>query len=374
VLDGVVLSLLGLGLVDVVLQPSDLPLAERLAVIVLLPLPLLLRHRRPVEAMLGLQLLLVLGSAHGTHGGLGSQAWIAALASAYFVGTSRLGARAALGAGLVAVLGPQLAMALEPTRWTLQSYVSYAGMLVAAWVVGRTIRVRLAAASDARRQLARLDERRREIEERAVAAERARLARELHDVVGHSILVICIQAGAAERLAEHDEDGAREAIASARTAAATAMRELDRLSRLMPVARAADGPGLADLPALAEDPRTTGVDVELRLIVAQPVPPALGATVYRIVQEALTNVAKHAAGSAATVAIEARGDRLLVRVSNAAGEAIPQDSGGHGLRNMRERAAEHGGALVAGEDGDGGWAVTAAFPLRSAHDVATMVG
>ncbi|HEX8104827.1 MAG TPA: histidine kinase, partial [Solirubrobacteraceae bacterium] len=362
---GGVALLAALGALDQLVEPIDGPLAVRLAVAVLLPLPLLARRRRPVLAVLGLEAVLVAGSAGGILGGLAAQAYVATLIAAFMIGASPLRLPTAAAVGAAAVVLPNLAMLLEPTAWTAQSYVSYAAMLAGAWIVGRLVRDRLAAAAGTRAQLDRLDARRRAIEERAAGRERARLARELHDVLGHAILVICIQAGAAERMAERgDDSGAQEAIASARAASATALRELDRLARLTPAAPAGDtAPGLGELPALVDRVRATGVEVELRLVASEPVPDAVGAAAYRIVQEALTNAAKHAAGAPVTVGVEVGEGRLALRVANPSGEALAAAPGGHGLRSMAERAGEHGGALEAGPADGGGWTVRASLPL-----------
>ena len=371
-LDVPVALLLLLGLVDVVNQPMEAPLPVRVVFVAAVPLSLLARHRHPLVALLALEGFVVAGCAVGALGGNATQVWIAGLAACFFVGGAPLPLRLSAPAGVLAVAGPQIGMVLEDIAWSVPSYVSYIGMLAGAWVVGRIVRERLAAAAAARIELAGLEERRVDLAERAASAERARLARDLHDAVGQTILAVCVQAGAAALLAEQDEAGAREAIAASRAGASAAREELDRLTRIVPAELGDAGPGIADLPALAERLRATGGDVELRLSLAAPVPAELQAATYRIVQEALTNAAKHASGAPVTVDLRALSGRLRLAVTNDEGERIAAVSGGHGLRNMRDRAAEQGGVLHAGACAAGGWAVTATFPLAAGDRVAAV--
>lgn len=356
--------LLALGLLDQLVYAGEGPLAPRLLVAVALPLPLLLVPRRPPVALLAFEGILIAGSAHGTLGGAACQGTIGALLCAFVFGVRPWRLPVALGALVLLVAGPMLGMRVEDVDWPVQSYLAYGAWIAGTWGAGRLVRDRVAAAADVRAQLGELDARRRRAEAQAAELERARLAREIHDVVGHAVAVVCIQAGVGERLAAtRRADGVREAIVAARGAAATAARELDRLSDLLP---ADAGPGLADLSALVDRLQSGGMRVELRLVVAEPVAPALAASAHRVVQEALTNAAKHAAGAAVSVEVEARDGRLRIEVRNGAGRSMGEERGGHGLPGMRERVAEHGGTLRAGPFGGGGWSVTAWLPLDGA--------
>ncbi|MDF9813358.1 histidine kinase [Streptomyces sp. SPB162] len=211
--------------------------------------------------------------------------------------------------------------------------------------------------------------------ERAVIRERARLAREMHDTVAHHISLIAVQSGALEITARSQE--ARDAAGAVRELSRDALDELRRLVGLLrlPVTDAAgsgdqvdaagitmpSGPGLAELPALLA---TAGPTVRSR-VDARGCPAPVGQAAYRIVQESLTNVRKHATGAATDVDVRLTGGRLLVSVRNGPadgppGPALP--SGGHGLTGLRERAAQLGGTVDASAQPDGGFLVRAVLP------------
>ncbi|MFC9595968.1 sensor histidine kinase [Streptomyces sp. NPDC056944] len=207
----------------------------------------------------------------------------------------------------------------------------------------------------------------------AVAAERLRIARELHDVVAHSIGVIAIQAGVGRRVIETQPAEARNALAVIET---TSRETLAGLRRTLGALRgaAADGrpaprdpaPGLADLERLAASTADAGVRVEVRHL-GNPdgtLPPEVDLAAYRIVQESLTNVVRHAATPTCRVTVERRTDTLLVEIADD-GRGAPgaEPGGGYGLVGMRERAALLGGSLSAGPRPGGGFHVTALLPL-----------
>ncbi|MFJ4774809.1 sensor histidine kinase [Streptomyces sp. NPDC088762] len=210
----------------------------------------------------------------------------------------------------------------------------------------------------------------------AVAEERARLARDMHDSVSYHVSLITVRAGAWERTADQPES--REAAATIRQLGAATMTELRRLVGVLKEAPGGAGGrvGLREVPALIEE---SGLDVsaDLGRVLAREWPPAVQEAAYRIVQEALTNVLKHAPGSTTAVTLApARGpaaDGLLVEVRSrmpvpsarkgAAGrEPEPLPGGGHGLAGLRERARSLGGSLEAGPTADGGFLVRATLP------------
>jgi signal transduction histidine kinase len=231
--------------------------------------------------------------------------------------------------------------------------------------VFRTNRERAAIAERERDHLARL----------AAADERAFIARELHDVVAHSLAVMIAQADGASYVADTDTDQAREAM---RTVAATGREALDDMHRIVAVLRDAgdDDPrdrrsrGLAQLDTLVQRARTAGLGVEstidgeiARLSAADEL------TVFRIVQESLTNALRHAGtGTKVVVALSIEPARavLEVRDDGAGRSTAGGGGGGNGLVGMRERVAVHGGELTAGPDADSGWRVRAMIPLREA--------
>ncbi|MFG3284978.1 sensor histidine kinase [Streptomyces sp. NPDC048111] len=213
---------------------------------------------------------------------------------------------------------------------------------------------------------------------REVAAERGRIARELHDVVAHHMSVISVQAGLAGFVFASDPPTARAALA---TISGTSAEALEELRRMLQVLREAEDatpgapmPGLDRMGELVERIRAGGVPVTLRTVGApRPLAPGVELCAYRVVQEALTNVLKHAGGARAEVQLSYASHALTVSVVNAGPdpgrEAVIQDrvrsAGGHGLIGMRERAKLYGGSISIGPRSDGGFAVTLTLPTSA---------
>ncbi|MFD8973929.1 sensor histidine kinase [Streptomyces sp. NPDC059593] len=216
--------------------------------------------------------------------------------------------------------------------------------------------------------------------QRVVEEERARIARELHDVVTHNVSMMTIQAGAARMVLDRSPEQAREAIRAVEEAGRTAMSELRHVMGLLTMA--ADGPdpaadadlapppGLDRLAELTDRVRASGVPVDAE-VRGDPFPLSAGADLaaYRVVQEALTNAVKHAEGARVSVTVEFGHDRLLVEVSDTGGRARraaeADPGGGHGLLGLRERLAIYGGTLHAGGRPDGGFRVRAVIPREA---------
>ena len=211
---------------------------------------------------------------------------------------------------------------------------------------------------------------------RRLAEERLRIARELHDVLAHTISVVAVQSNVALdalAAAPPDTDDAREAMLLVRGAARQAMPELRAaLDLLRGQAGVADGrpqPGLGQLEELAAQFRDSGLAVELSVPEsARELSPLVQLTAYRIAQEALTNTLRHARARQATVRVAHEGDTLvLVVTDDGAGTAAPTDSGGFGLLGMKERAESLGGHVAAGpQTSGGGWLVQAELPWETA--------
>ena len=204
--------------------------------------------------------------------------------------------------------------------------------------------------------------------------ERLRIARELHDVVAHSMSVVAVHAGSGRMVAKEDPAAAERALG---TIEATTRSALGEMRRLLGVLRGGDGdgaatlepsPGLADLDALVEDVGRSGAHVELRVQGERTVvPPGVDLSAYRVVQEALTNVIKHAGPARAVVEVRYTDTDVTVDVTDdGRGGPATTARGGHGLVGMRERVAVHGGALDAGPRERGGFHVSARFPLGHA--------
>jgi signal transduction histidine kinase len=204
-----------------------------------------------------------------------------------------------------------------------------------------------------------------------------RIARELHDVVAHTLSVIAVHAGTGRMVADDDPAAARQALATIETATRSALVEM---RRLLGVLRGSDGdqedgrapaPGLGELDALVADVVKSGVTVEVRVEGDRPdVPAGIDLSAYRIVQEALTNVMKHAGRAKATVVVRYSDDAVTVEVDDEgpgrpgrAGTLSLPSTGGHGLGGMRERVAMYNGDLVVGPRPTGGFRVVARLPF-----------
>jgi signal transduction histidine kinase len=239
------------------------------------------------------------------------------------------------------------------------------------WAAGVAIKVRHEREKRLAARTRELERDQAEQAQRAVAAERARIARELHDVVSHAIAVTVLQARGARRQFETAPDEARralDAIEQTNTAALSDMR------RLLAVLRDTEGdadddrhpqPGLTGIDSLIDHVRESGVPVTLDVVGDRSeVPPGVDLSAYRIVQEALTNVIKHAGKAAsATVTLEYEPDALAVRVLDTGEGPTETDGTGHGLIGIRERAAVVGGEVTTGPGPDGGFEIRARLPF-----------
>ena len=245
--------------------------------------------------------------------------------------------------------------------------------LTAAWFVGDSVaarrRYQIGLADQHERERAAEAERARH----QVRSERVRIARELHDVIAHTLAVITVQAGVGRRLAAKDAEQATTALESIEMIGRTAQDELHVVLGLLRddenrTAAMAPAPGLADLQELAETVRAAGTPVDLRLSgTDRPLSPALELSIYRVVQEALTNVVKHAPGARAAVdlAVSATHARLDVTDDGGPGRQ-KQAEPGLGIVGMRERIGAFGGWLVAEPLAGRGFRVTAEVPIDGA--------
>jgi signal transduction histidine kinase len=244
----------------------------------------------------------------------------------------------------------------------------YLGALIAAsWVLGYALRTRRDYVAELRERAARLEAEEGERAARAVLDERLRIARELHDVIGHSISLIAIQSEAAARSARSNPDAVPAFLSRISAASRQALAEMRGvLAVLRPDAEAELGPqpGLEQVGELVASLRAGGLETRLE---AEPMhlPPGIALAVYRIVQESLTNVLKHA-GADAKAGVTIIRSRGTVRVSvhdDGAGPSGRVSSTAHGIVGMRERAAAYGGTLRTGARPGGGFEVEALIPL-----------
>jgi signal transduction histidine kinase len=206
-----------------------------------------------------------------------------------------------------------------------------------------------------------------EIARDAVLAERERMARELHDVVAHSVSIISVQAGAAEQQLERDPDRAREHLAAVRGSAHEALSELRRMVGLLREEDASyvPAPGLSRLEDLVETTRSSGQPVSLNVSgEARALPPGVDLAAYRVIQEGLTNARKHASNAATSVGVEYGERALEIQIENGPGTGSETrfEGDGRGLIGMRERVRLYDGTLDAGPTDEGGFAVRANLP------------
>jgi signal transduction histidine kinase len=264
-----------------------------------------------------------------------------------------------------------------------------------AWLVGSVVRGRRARAATVVERAAHLEREREALTRQAVADERLRIARELHDVVAHDLSVVVVHAQAVQSVLDRDPAQARALVAGIEETGREALVEMRHLLGVLrdthpddrTAAAAADGapaagapvpgppvpqPGLDRLPALIDQVNAAGVPVTLRVSgPPERVPAAVQLSAYRIVQEALTNVLKHAGVATATVDVDQEGDVLHLTVTDAgrgaaAGLGVVPAGPGHGLVGMKERVGMFGGRLSAGPRPGGGFQVQAWIPLAEA--------
>ncbi len=279
-------------------------------------------------------------------------------------------ALAGLGIGLAGVFSQVL---IRPTTFA-DMFFGAVFLLLLPWAVGRMLRTHGRRERVNRARAERLDAEREQLARSAASAERARIARELHDVITHSVSVMVIQAGAARMVMASDPERAEASLESVARAGREALAEM---RRLLGVLGGGGGgphglnpqPGLADVEELVARACAAGLATELRVI-GEPstVSPALDLSAYRIVQEALTNAIKHAGPARATVWVRWASDAIEVEVTDTGRgrDANDQEPGGHGIPGMHERAALHGGHLHAGPATSGGFVVQARLPRQRA--------
>ncbi|WP_035855906.1 sensor histidine kinase [Cryptosporangium arvum] len=331
-----------------------------IALVLLTSAPIVLRQVAPV-ATLGvvlaaqLALAVLVGNSYPEGG-------FAVLIATFTVATqcSRRVVLLTFGATFAVVVGTVVAMAGHsiptPVLWS-ELLKGLLGIIVAG-VLGESVKRR---AEHTERLAARA--------ERAAADERVRIARELHDVVAHHMSVISLQAGVSRYLLDTDRPAARTALACVEEASHDALSEL---RRLLEVLRPADSPGadyepqpgLASLDGLVERTRAAGVPVEVAVSgEVRPLPPGPDLCAYRVVQESLTNVIKHAGSAGVRIAVDYGENTLTLRVLDDGAQPAAGGVPGYGIKGMRERTELYGGVLTAGPRDEGGFGVTARLPL-----------
>ncbi len=244
--------------------------------------------------------------------------------------------------------------------------------IVAAWLGGGYLRTRRLYERELAERAARAESEREERAHAAAMAERSRIARELHDVIAHSVSVMVVQSEAAAEVFDREPDRARHALERIQTTGRDALIELRRLLGVLKEERSAPSlapqPGVRDLERLLADVREADLVVRLD-VCGKPVAlaPGLELAAYRVVQEALTNALRHARPANARIRVDYREHELAIDVHNDGAASAASNGSGHGLAGMGERVALYGGQLEAGPVAAGGYRVSARFPLTQAE-------
>jgi signal transduction histidine kinase len=361
------LVLAGVFLAVSVAQIAVVPIAGPVASVAVAlgsTLPLAWRHVAPGTAALAGSVIWLIP----THGFLLLGYVVAALLF-FAVGTEisqRWRFLAVTGAGVAisvvaTLLGPEVAPA------AIGSALAVAGPAAA----GRLVAHQRAQTARLHELTGRLVHERATAERAAAAEERARIARELHDVIGHEVTVIALQADAAAAALAKAPERAAAPIEAIRSSAAEALAEMRRVVGMLRTDEAEElrpQPGIGDVEALVEQSRTTGTRVGLTLHPpTRPTHASVELAAYRLVQEALTNARRHAPGAPVDVRVVGSGTEVLVEVVNSRNDGVPaprSGSSGFGLVGMRERVRLLGGRLDAGPTPGGGFALTAQLPLE----------
>jgi signal transduction histidine kinase len=280
---------------------------------------------------------------------------------------------ALIAASLALVIAAAVGAATHPREGDATFSVLLA---VAAWFVGDSVRERRIYLAGLAEQQEQKEREERERAQRGVAEERLRIARELHDVVAHSLSVIAVQSGVGSHVIDEHPEQAKQALINVGNTSRSALGELRRMLGVLrqedPRIDLTPAPSLAELPQLIDQIRVTGLEVETRIDESsvREIPPLVELAVYRIVQESLTNVVKHAGAQKATVEIRREREELVVEVTDDGhGSLTPYLSTPtehHGIVGMRERTALFEGSLAAGPRPGGGWRVLARIPLKTA--------
>ena len=335
--------------------------------ITVIPLPLLARRRRPFGAVAALFLYCAAVSfGEGRLVVYAFATFLAVLAASFLFGLLADRRQSFIGLG-VAIGAASIVNHNNPLAHT-SDYLFVAITMSVAWLAGFGLGGKLRQVEEAEQRATRLEREREERARLAVAEERARIARELHDVVGHSVSVMTVQASAVRRLLKPEQEREREALLIVEQTGREAMAEMRRMVGVL--RRPEEAPALAPQPSLehleklVDQAREAGLPVTLKVEgEAVKLPAGVDLTAYRLVQEGLTNALKHARARKAEVLVRYEGGNVELTVTDDGTGDGGGDSGGHGLVGMRERITVYGGELEAGPRPEGGFRLKARLPL-----------
>lgn len=336
-------------------------------------LPLLIAFRLPVIALTVVMVSFVV------HTGLDHEViWIVQFTAfiAGFMGITQGGNRQSLLVLLIIYVGVVLAFGIFSEGDRAGNVVVQFLLFGGLWVIGTLFRTRRIRLESTEHVLANLEAEQDRLAREAVQEERVRIARDLHDIVGHTLNLIVVQAGAAQAVFKSRPDQALESLEAIET---ISRQSLSDMERMLGILRPSDGDGdsygvhssLEEVDRLAKQFTEAGLPVKVNVKGApRKLPPSLDLSAYRIVQEALTNTLKHAGTAKAAVAISYLEDKIEVDIiddGNSSGETESGSIGGRGLIGMKERVALFGGTLEVGPAADGGFRVHASLPLENVH-------
>jgi signal transduction histidine kinase len=332
-------------------------------------LPLLARRRVPFGAPVAVWVVAVcLSLVDGRIVTSLGVMFAAGMAAAFLLGNVQNAVQSRIG--LAVTLIAAASIAYNDPKHTAGEFLVTPGLFAIAWLAGFGLRERSALAASAEGRALDAERKREENAQRAVFAERVRIARELHDVVAHHVSMMGVQAGAARLVVDRDQSKAKDALTAIETSSRHAVAELHRLLGFLRQDGDEDGlapqPGVGQLGQLVASMSGTQLAVEMTVEgAARTLPQMVDVSAYRIVQEALTNTLKHAHASHAEVHLRYWPDELELEVlddGRGARNGNAHRDGGLGLIGMRERAALHGGTLSAGVGPAGGFAVRVRLP------------
>jgi signal transduction histidine kinase len=294
---------------------------------------------------------------------------VVGLAAAFMLGNLRNSAKA--GIGLLIILASIVIVVVNiPGAQTTGDLVFIPLRFVVAWVAGYALRERAEQAEAAEERAARAEREREAAARVAVAEERSRIARELHDIVAHAVSVMVLQVGAVRHKLPASLAEDSEALKAVERAGRTALAEMRRLLAAMrpdgDEAEFVPQPGLDGLDSLLDEVGRAGLPVQLHVDGEPfPLPRAIDLSAYRIVQEGLTNALKHSRASAADVTVRYRADELQLEVRDDGRGSATSDGLGHGLVGIRERVKIYGGEMTARTATEGGFVLSTRLPIGS---------
>ncbi|MDF2752017.1 MAG: histidine kinase, dimerization and phosphoacceptor region [Gaiellaceae bacterium] len=346
----------------------SISLGLSVALVAVLVLPLFARRRFPFAApaiywVLAPALTLFDGLLIPFIGSLG----VVGLATAFLLGNLRSRVKAGIGLVLI-VIGMLIVIGNIPGDQTASQFTFITLRFIVAWIAGYALRERAEQAEAAEMRAVHAERERESAARVAVAEERARIARELHDIVAHAVSVMVLQVGAVRHKLPEALGEDRDALKGVERAGRTALTEMRRLLAAMrrdgDEAELVPQPGLDSLESLLDEIGRAGLPVELHVDGKPfPLPRGVDLSAYRIVQEGLTNALKHAHASDADVTVRYRPDELEIEVRDNGDGNATSDGLGHGLIGVRERVKIYGGKMSAGATLEGGFVLNTRLPL-----------